>query len=308
MTFNVAIGPSSFAEVDDAPFRLLQECDISVRENPYKRRLSEEEIMLHLAGMDGLIAGLEPLNRSVLCAADRLKAIARVGIGMDNVDLATARELSIKISNTPDAPSAAVAEMTLTALLAIQRRLISLNADMHEGQWRKVISPGLFRKKILLIGYGRIARKLCNFLTPFGVELLVNDPYIESTLVQGPAHIVTLEAGLPEADVISLHASGSDVILDDREFAMMRDGVVILNSARGELVNEAALIASLQAGKVAGAWFDAFSVEPYSGKLTAFDEVLLTPHICTYTEICRREMELQAVHNLLRDLGVNPPP
>jgi D-3-phosphoglycerate dehydrogenase len=283
---------------------MLQEAGIEVKGNPFKRRLTEAEIIAHLEGVDGLIAGLEPLNRKVLESAHpRLKVLARVGIGMNNVDHEAARELGIAVSNTPEGPTAAVAELTLTALLTLARRLVSTNAALHRGEWKKEIGMGLSGTKVLLIGYGRIGRRVGELLHAFDAELLILDPFLDQGGLLSGERLVTLDEGLAEAEVISLHASGQDCLLDAAAFSKMRAGVLILNSARGELVSEDALVQALDSGKVGGAWFDAFWKEPYEGPLTQYDQVLLTPHVGTYTKQCRLGMESQAVKNLLRDLG-----
>lgn len=303
----VAIGPSSFAEEDAAPRRMLEAAGIEVRDNPFGRRLTEAEIIEHLRGVDGLVAGLEPLNRRVLAsAAPRLRAVARVGIGMTNVDQDAARELGIRVSNTPDGPVEAVAEMTVAALLALGRRLAPMNEALHAGAWKKAIGFGLGGLEVLLIGYGRIGRRVGELLRVFGARLLVCDPMLPAGASLGDATRVDLDAGLARTDVLSLHASGASCILDAAAFAKMKPGVVLLNSARGELVDEAALIAALDAGKVAGGWFDAFAKEPYEGPLTRYPQMLLTPHAATYTRQCRLRMETEAVENVLRDLGVRP--
>jgi D-3-phosphoglycerate dehydrogenase len=154
----------------------------------------------------------------------------------------------------------------------------------------------------LLIGYGRIGRRVAERARPFGTRILVVDPAVDHGRLHRDDHRVTLHEGLREADVVSLHASGTEPILGADEFATMRDGVMVLNSARGELVDEDALLDALDSGKVAAAWFDAFWHEPYRGRLCAYDQVLLTPHMSTYTRQCRLQMETTAVHNLLRDL------
>ncbi len=301
----VAIGPSSFAEEEDAPLRLLQQAGVEVKPNPYGRRLTEPEIIEHLKGVDGLLAGLEPLNRAVLAsAAPRLKALARVGIGMTNVDLDAARELGVLVSNTPDGPVNAVAEMTLAALLALGRKLILSNNALHEGGWKKLIGTGLSGTPVLLIGYGRIGRRVGELLHAFGAEVLVYDPGLEAGPPPGVRRMATLEDGLRAAEVISLHASGEECLLGAREFACMRDGVLLLNSARGGLVDEESLLTALDMGKVGGVWFDAFWQEPYKGRLIEYPQALLTPHVGTYTRQCRLDMECAAVKNLLRDLGI----
>lgn len=305
MSIVVAIGPSSFAEKDRAPLSLLEAAGITVKPNPFGRRLTEAEIIDHLSGVDGLIAGLEPLNRAVLASAQpRLKALARVGIGVANVDFEAARDFGIKVSSTPDGPIDAVAEMTLAALLTLARRVVEANEALHRGEWAKSIGLGLRGTKVLLIGCGRIGRRVAQLLHAFGAEVLASDPALATASIPTGVIPVDLETGLAAADVISLHASGEDCILDANAFALMKPGVLLLNSARGGLVDESALLGALNSGIVTGAWFDAFWTEPYTGPLTGFSQVLLTPHTGTYTEQCRRQMESEAVQNLLRDLGL----
>lgn len=303
MTWNVAISTSTFGEGDDAPVRFLYGKGVHLRLNPVGRRLTEDEAIAHLEGMDGLIAGLEPLTRRVLQSAPRLKAIARVGIGLSNLDLDAARELGIKVSNTPEVPAQAVAEMTLGAMLAVCRRLLPTNHDMHNGKWQKRLAMGLYKTRVLIIGYGRTGRKVGRLLQALGAEVYVTDPNIEASSLKDGEKLVPLEEGLKTARIITLHASGDNLILGKKEFSLMREGVIILNSARGGLIEEKALIDALDGGIVGGAWIDAFPEEPYKGPLTDYSQVLLTPHISTYTMECRREMEMAAAENLLRDLG-----
>ena len=305
MPVRVAIGPSSFAEEDDSPLRLLEKSGCEIVPNPFKRRLTEEEIIAHLKDIDGLIAGLEPLNAKVIASAPKLKAIARVGIGMDNVDAKAAAKHVVRVSNTPEGPTQAVAELTMAALLALCRRLVPTNAALHRGEWKKTIGQGLDGTTLLLIGFGRIGRRVAQFASAFGMRIIVCDPAVpEDGMPEGVIRAPDLATALPRADIVSLHAGGKDTLLAEKEFALMRDGALLLNSARGELVDEDALVAALDSGKVAGAWFDALWQEPYTGRLTKYDQVLLTPHVGTYTRQCRLDMETAAVENLLRDLGV----
>ena len=301
----IAWSPSSFAAADDAPVRPLESLGITVRPNPFGRRLTEDEAVAHVEGVDGLIAGLEPLTRRVLESEGRLKAIARVGIGVDNVDFDAAADRDITVSNTPEAPTAAVAELTVAAALSLVRELGPANQDMHAGTWKKRLASGLRGTTVLLVGYGRIGRAVAEMLAPFGPRLLAADPALESS--DGLVEPVGLDVGLAAADVISLHAGGRHTILSASQFALVRDGAVLLNSARAELVDQDALVAALDSGRIAKAWFDVFWAEPYEGPLTGYEQMLLTPHIGTYTGACRREMEMQATENLLRDLGVDLP-
>ena len=303
-SFKVAISTSSFGLVDPAPLRYLEEKNIEFVTNPYGRKLTEAEIIKHLQGIDGLLAGLEPLNSTVFRKSPKLKAIARIGIGIDNVDMHAAKKYNIKISNTPDGPTDAVAEMTLAAALAISRNLIFANKSLHEKHWEKTIGSGLKNQILFIIGFGRIGQKVSKNFHNMGAKILVYDPFIEHSTLNSFEELVDLNTGLQSADIISLHAGGNAPILMEKEFKLMKNNVIILNCARGNLINEESLVKALDTKKVSSAWLDVFNKEPYNGKLTKYNQVLLTPHMSTYTQQCRKEMEMTAVKNLLRDLNL----
>ena len=292
----IAVGASSFAADSDQAVRLLQEHGMEAVRNPYGRKLTQEETIRHLQGADGLLAGLEPLNETVFSQCPQLRAIARIGIGMDNVDLEAARRHGIKVSNTPEGPTDAVAEMTLAALLCIGHRIIPANSDMHRLVWKKQMGFSIAGCRVLVIGYGHIGQRTADLLRKMQAEVMVYDKY------QQEASDCTLEEGLQAADVITLHASGKEEILSGELLDKIKDGAVLLNSARGALVNEDALYDALKSGKISWYWGDVFREEPYAGKLTECENAVLTPHISTYTTACRASMEMQAVQNLLEDL------
>ena len=291
----VAVGASSFGDAAPEVMEQLQKKGIEVVRNPYGRKMTQEEIIEHLQGAAGLLAGLEPLNEEVFRDCPDLKAIARIGIGMDNVDREAARRHGIKVSNTPEGPTNAVAEMTLAALLALCHNLIPANEDIHNGIWKKRMGRSIQGLKVLIVGYGAIGRKVSELLQGMGAEIMIYDKY----LPEKSTH--TLEEGVSAADVISLHASGKEEILSEELFSRMKEGVILLNSARGGLINEQALYHALKEEK-ATFWGDALWTEPYEGMLRECKNAILTPHICTYTTQCRTSMEKQAVENLLKDL------
>lgn len=293
----VVVGASSFGDGNDEVIKMLQDKGIELVKNPYGRKMNQEEIIAHLQGADGLLAGLEPLNEEVFCQCPDLKAIARIGIGMDNVDREAAARHGIQVSNTPEGPTNAVAEMTLTALLSICHNIIWANQDVHGGIWKKRIGHSIREFKIFVIGYGNIGRKTAQVFRDLGAEVMVYDKYNEEEST------CTLEEGLRQGDVISIHASGKDEIITPEMFESMKDGVILLNSARGGLINEKALYDALKSGKVSAFWGDALWTEPYDGMLRDCENAILTPHICTYTKSCRENMEKQAVENLLGALG-----
>jgi D-3-phosphoglycerate dehydrogenase len=295
----VLIGPSSFAELDETPVNRLVEAGCEIIGNPFGRRLTRDELTTLLnGGAVGLIAGLEPLDREVL-QKSRLKVISRCGSGLSNVDLAAARELAIEVCSTPSVPTVAVAELTLAAMLSLLRLLPQMDRDLHEKRWTKKIGHQLEGKTVAIVGFGRIGRRVAALLAPFDAHVLAVDPYLEPA---ADLPLVSLEEALPRADILTLHCSGDFCLLGERELALLKPGAFVLNAARGGLVDEAALLKALGTGRIAGAWLDAFEQEPYDGPLASCPNVLLTPHVGSYTRECRARMEAEAVDNLIAAL------
>lgn len=294
------IGPSSFAAIDSEPMNRLVESGCTVIDNPYKRKLSKDELFELLADdVTGLIAGLEPLDRDVL-EKSSIKVISRCGSGMSNVDLEAATELGIKVYSTPDAPVNAVAELTLGAMLSLLRMIPQMNSDLHEGKWTKKVGLQLADKTVAIIGFGRIGRRLACLLTPFEAKILAVDPNLQGTVDNIP--VVPLEEALPQADIITIHSGGEQCLIHNDQFALMRTGTFLLNAARGGLVDESTLISAIEKGTIIGAWIDTFKEEPYTGPLTNYPQVILTPHVGSYTLECRRQMETEAAENLIAGL------
>jgi len=292
----VLVAPSSFCDVDRLPISRLEGEGWEVIRNPYGRKLTKAELVALLPDVTGIIAGLEPLTRDVL-EKSQLRVISRCGAGLSNVDLDAAQSMGIKVRSTPDAPTVAVAELTVGVLIALLRKVAPMDRDMHVGRWNKQIGVQLAGKTVVIVGIGRIGRKVAGLLRPFDVKLCAVDPALAGTVEGIP--ILPLDQAIRQADVICLHAGGEEEILGAKEFARMKRGVFLLNAGRGGLVDESALCAAMQSGTVAGAWIDTFSREPYQGPLASLDQALLTPHIGSLTVECRRRMELESVDNLL---------
>ena len=296
----ILIGPSSFAEIDNTPLVLLQQAGYEIIGNPYGRKLTKLELLNLLKhDVGGIIAGLEPLDRDVLKNSS-LKVISRCGSGLSNIDLAVAKELSIKICSTPDAPVQAVAELTLGTMLSLIRMIPQMNSDLHQSNWNKQIGTQLDGKIIVIIGFGRIGKRLAELLKPFNTKIIAVDPYV--TEFANEISIMLLEQALPLADIITIHSSGSTCILGARELALVKTGSFLLNAARGDLVDEIALVKAIEDGRIKGAWMDTFRQEPYSGPLIKYSQVILTPHVGSYTAECRKRMELEAANNLVSEL------
>jgi len=298
----ILIGPSTFADLDPAPMKRLVEMGCTVIGNPFKRKLTKDEL-LQLLGKEvlGLVAGLEPLDRQVM-EQTNLKVISRCGSGMSNVDLIAAREHGVKVCSTPFGPTQAVAELTLGAMLSLLRMVPEMNRDLHDGKWGKRIGGQLSGKTVSIIGFGRIGQCVAALLSPFHVKILAVDPVFGNDEFEN-VEKTTLEEVLPQSDVITIHSGGEAQIIGTEQFAQIKPGTFLLNAARGGLVDEKALMEALDKGIIAGAWLDTFETEPYKGPLTRYAQVILTPHVGSYTRECRKEMETEAVENLIDALS-----
>lgn len=280
----------------------LERAGLAVKANPKKRKLTEDETLALFAEVRpaGLVAGLEPLNRRVLEAARaHLKVVSRCGTGLDNVDLDAAKELGIRVYNTPDAPAPAVAELTLALMLAALRGVAESDRAVRAGRWERRVGGLLGARTVGVVGYGRVGRRVAALCRAFGCTALAYDPVPFEDAAVRRAGLAEL---LAESDVVTLHASGTARLLDAAALAAMKKGAVLVNTARGGLVDEAALAAALRSGALSAAGLDVFEAEPYAGPLKDLPNVVLTAHLGSAAAECRGRMELEAAENLVRGL------
>jgi D-3-phosphoglycerate dehydrogenase len=300
----VLLSVSSFGAADSAPRERLEASGLELRDNPHGRRLKVGEISELISGVDGLIAGTEPLNGDVLRQADRLRVISRVGVGLENVDLNAALRQGIVVRNTPDAVTDPVAELTLSGILNLLRHIGHMDRDLRAGEWNRRMGRLLTGRTVGIVGLGRIGRRLATLLGPFGVRLLATDRAPDHKAAQRlSVTYVELERLLAESDVVTLHLPGSPrPIIGAPELALMRPDAVLVNTSRGGLVDEDALLTALHDQRLAAAFLDTFVEEPYEGPLRELPNVLLTPHAGSYAAEARARMELEAVDNMLAAL------
>ncbi len=301
MKFKILIGPSSFAESDSTPMDRLLSAGYEVVDNPYKRKMTKSEVCgLLQEDVVGILAGLEPLDREVL-QGSHLRVVSRVGAGMNNVDVEAAGEMGIAVFNTPDGPTNAVAELTVGAMLGLLRSIPQSSTALHDRKWARRMGGQIEGRTVAIVGFGRIGRRVAELLAPFRARLIIVDPCLEEAAAL-PYRLLPLNEALSQADIVTIHAGGEVRIFDETAFSVMKRGALLLNAARGGIVSEKALIGALDAGIVAGAWLDTFEAEPYAGPLCGFENVIMTPHVGSYTSECRRGMENDAVSNLLKGL------
>lgn len=301
----ILITTSSFSSAADTELAQLRGAGYEVVLNPHRRRLSEDEAHALLsADVAGMIAGVEPLTRRVLAGAKGLKVVSRCGIGLDSVDLEAARELGIEILNTPDAPSSAVAEITVGLTLTVLRKIALADRQVRAGQWRSLMGRLLSAQVAGVVGYGRIGRRVATLFGAFGCRVLACDP-VATTVAPGVT-LCGLDELLVQSDIVSLHLPiGPDTakLMSAARIAQMKKGAVLVNVSRGGLVDEAALHQALVAGHLGGAALDVFEKEPYAGPLAALDQVVLTAHMGSAAEESRAIMEKEAASNLVRGLA-----
>ena len=295
---NVLITTSSFGK--DA-IQILEQSGFEVINNPYKRKITQIELTSLLEGVWCVIAGLEQYDYDILSKSE-LKVISRCGSGLSNIDLNVAKKLNIAVYNTPEGPTQSVAELTIGCLLTLIRDVPNVNNLMHTGKWEKVTGHLLKDMKVLLIGYGRIGKTVARILDAIGAKILVFDPFVSGKNIPENFTKVDLDGGIKIADVITLHSSGKDLIIGQKEFNLMKRGVYILNVARGGLIDEDSLEKGIISGKISGAWLDTFEREPYKGPLSKYEQVILTPHIGSYTIQGRKTMEMDSVKNLINGI------
>lgn len=272
--------------------------------NPFARKLTENELveLLDKYHPVGLLAGTEPIGKAAIdCAKDYLKIISRVGVGWDNVDREYAAENEIQVFRTTGVLNQAVAELTLGMILAGLRHIASQDRQIRAGVWKKKMGRLLSGKTVGIIGFGEIGQSLGRMIRPFGGDILFYD---RMRVEVDWARQTTIDELLEKSDIICLHASGEDQVLGKAEFQKIgKPGVIIVNMARGSMIDEGELAIYLEKNPDSCACLDVFDKEPYSGQLTTLDNTVLTSHIGSYAAESRIEMEKRAVENLLKGIS-----
>jgi D-3-phosphoglycerate dehydrogenase len=304
MTEKLFVTLSSFADYDSQPVELLKASGYEFVINLSGKRVTPQQLLDQGKDATVLIAGVELYTAEVLAQLPLLKCISRCGAGVDAIDLNAAKEKNIAVLNTPEVPTQAVAELALTMMLALLR---NLTAQMRAAkEWKRLDAQLLAGKRVGVVGLGRIGRRVVELLQPFGVTVLGVDPFVDQTWVAAhQVQLTSLETLLAESDIVSLHAAKSaehPLVLGAAQLATMKKGALLINLARGNMVDEEALYQALTSGYLWGAGLDVYPQEPYQGKLCDLPNVVLTPHSATLTVQTRVAMEVECVSKALRFL------
>jgi len=265
---------------------------------------------------DGLIVRGTVVDAKLLAQAERLRVVCRHGVGYDLVDVPVLTERGIALMITPEANAASVAEHTLMLMLSLARRVVPVSQGVRRGQWRVQGQSSTFElggRSILIIGFGRIGTRVARLCTAFGMRVMVHDPYIPAGTIRGAGYeaVVERDKGLAEADFVTVHIPASDKtrgIVNAAFLSQMKKGAVLINTARGTLVDEAALDEALSSGHLAAAGVDVLRDEPMvePPAMVAHENLIVTPHVAASTAEGLRRMAWDSAGNVVDFLAGKP--
>jgi phosphoglycerate dehydrogenase-like enzyme len=277
---------------------------------PVVQQLSEDELINLIPGVDGIIVGDDPLTDRVLSRAERLRVISKWGVGVDNIDLDAAVRLGIRVTNTPGMFADEVADVAIGYLILLARQLHRIDTGVRGGRWLKIEGVSLAGRTLGIVGLGAIGRAVARRAIALGMDVVGTD--ISSDNADAGAalgvRLASLESLLPEIQVLSLNCpltKDNRHMIDAATLGSMPRGVWIINTARGPLIDEAALASALADGHVAAAALDVFETEPLpsDSPLRKFESVILGSHNGSNTSEAVRRTNVRALENLVRGLA-----
>jgi D-3-phosphoglycerate dehydrogenase len=271
-----------------------------------RKGISADDLIDIIGNYDAVIVrGRTKVTEEVLSAAERLKVVGRMGVGVDNIDLKAAKARNVTVVNAPVATTVSVAELTIGLMLSLIRHIPQGNAGLKSGEWLKKNLKGteLYQKTLGIIGFGNIGEAVCKRVSAFDMNTIAYDPVRpEKEIIAACAEPVSFEELLKRSDLITLHIphiESTHYLLKKDAFKMMKEGVRIICAARGGVIDEAALLSALESGKVAGAALDVFETEPPGDSpLLKHPNVIGTPHIGAQTI----EAQLRAGQDILSEV------
>jgi D-3-phosphoglycerate dehydrogenase len=280
-----------------------------------EERLSEAELMQYAGQFDGLICGDDRLTERVLEAcAPRLKAISKWGTGIDSIDQVAAARLGVQIFRTPNAFTLPVADSVLGYMLSFVRRLPWMDKDIKRGKWEKIPGKSLSECSLGVVGVGNCGKAVIRRARAFGMRILGNDiiEIAPDFILEYGVEMTSLESLLAQSDFVSINCDLNPTsyhLMNAQTFGMMKPSAILMNVARGPVVEEPALIAALQNQQIAGAALDVFEVEPLplDSPLIKMDNVMLAPHNANSSPAAWERVHRNTIRNLFLGLGITPP-
>jgi D-3-phosphoglycerate dehydrogenase len=308
--FKIFIATFPFGKINSKPLDLLKSTGWELIYNPYERRIKLGEVAELIKDVDAVIAGTEPYSEEVL-KGSRIKGISRVGIGLDNVPIEFCKKNGIQVTYTPDAPSQAVAELTLANIINLSRHILTSDRSVREGTWNRYIGFLLEELTIGIIGLGRIGKIVTKLLQPFNTKILACDLIPDADFGRRyNLNWTSKKDILKNSDILTLHIpfnKNNYHYIDRNALSLMKTGSCIINTSRGAIVDEQALADALLQKHLAGVALDVFEKEPYDGQLCQMDNVILTAHMGASANKSRYLMELGAAEDCINVLMNRPP-
>lgn len=309
----VLVTSTSFSKYKIELAKRLENSVGEVVYNTKKRPLDEEDLIPIIGKFDGIIAGLDRITEKVINEAKQLKIISRYGTGVDRVDLAAAKASGIFVTNTPGANSISVAELTIGLAISLARKICEVNYKTKLGQWPRIKGVSLCDKIFGLIGFGSVGKEVAARLKPYNCRVLAHDVYVDQKIARElNVDFSEINELLAKSDFISLHVpcvKSTYKMVNESFLNKSKNGVFLINTARGELIDEEALYNSIKSGHVGGAALDVFWEEPCSkdNPLFSLPEVIATAHLGAATDNASNEMTKISIDECLAVLEGKQP-
>ncbi len=311
--FKVLVLSCSFGRIFKRPVKMLEKngCKIAFG-SVVGRSLQEGELVNLVADVDGIIVGNEKLTEKVISSAKKLKVISKHGAGVDNIDLNFASQKGIIVTNVPDANFNAVADLVFGLMIALTRKICVGNQEVRRGKWKRIIGTEICEKNLGVIGTGRAGKAVIKRAKGFDMKIFAHDIFEDEIFA---AHYcfsyITLQKVLRNSDFLTIHVPltrETRHLIGEEELNQMKKTAYLINTSRGEVVDEDALYKVLSEKRIAGAALDVYKDEPpVNSPLLKLDNVLLTPHIGAYTQKAIRKMGMSAAVNLMNILQGEKP-
>ncbi len=309
----VLISAPGFGRVGDEALDLLQRAGYEVILNPTGVTLTEAELLPLVGDVDAIMAGTEPITARVLDAAPRLKIVARRGVGYDSVDLAAATARGVVVTVAAGVLADAVADHAFGLLLAAARQIPRLDRDVKAGGWDRTPSLDVSGKTLGIVGFGAIGRAVTRRGAGFGMRILAHDALPDAIAADGlGVTLCELDTLLAESDFVTIHVpltASTRGMIGDAALRRMKPTAVLINTSRGDVIDEAALLRALQEGRLAGAGLDVFHDEPVRDlSLVGLDQVVATPHVAAHTRETQAQVECASAEAVIAVLREERPP
>ncbi len=300
----IVITPRSFGKNNAEAFELLEKNGFEVVRNEKGSIYTEEEMIQLVKDADAVIAGVDPLNERVLSAAPKLKIIAKYGVGLDNIDLDYCKAHDIQVEITRGANSAAVADFAFALMLGLARRMVEIDKGCRAGDWSKKESLDVFGKKLGVLGLGAIGKGVVKRASGFDMDIYGYDVFRDDDFIhQYQINFTSVEEIFRECDFISIHLpllKETEHLVDEKLLATAKKNLILINTARGGIVDEDALYRALKNKEIYGAGIDAFECEPASqSPLLELDNVILGSHCAASTQGAVDKMTSMATENVI---------